>query len=146
MRFNGEWSECDDGVIRPCIQGKFCAPDGELLEVTFLLDGGADRTVFNAEFLDVLRPFEIPQDQSSPLEGVGGKVGSIKVDTAILFKNDLGRLIPVRGSFHVFTEYESSDLSVLGRDVTNNFRVVYDYLDQTVILLSPPHRYEIKTA
>ncbi|MBI1762088.1 MAG: hypothetical protein HYR56_11715 [Acidobacteria bacterium] len=101
--------------------------------------------MLSASFLTLLRPLALPEDDSLPLEGVGGITGSIKVNTQLGFKNDLGRLIQVRGHFHVFTEYESSDLSVLGRDVTNNFRVIYDYLDQTVILLSPPHRYEIKT-
>jgi hypothetical protein len=52
----------------------------------------------------------------------------------------------VQGTVRVFTESESADLSVLGRDVTNNFSVVYDYPNQTVALLAPPHYYEIKKA
>ena len=35
---------------------------------------------------------------------------------------------------------------MLGRDVTNNFGIIYDYLNQTVTLLAPPHYYEIKNA
>lgn len=145
MRFNGSWKLFDDGEVRPCVPGYVLCPDGKWVGVPFLLDGGADRTVLSASFLTLLRPLALPEDDSLPLEGVGGITGSIKVNTQLGFKNDLGRLIQVRGIFHVFTEYESSDLSVLGRDVTNNFRVIYDYLDQTVVLLSPPHRYEIKT-
>ena len=36
-----------------------------------------------------------------------------------IFKTDDERIIAVRGQFAVFTEFESADLSVLGRDVTN---------------------------
>lgn len=37
-----------------------------------------------------------------------------------------GRLVSVRGTFHLFAESESAELSVLGRDVTNNFGIIYD--------------------
>jgi hypothetical protein len=52
----------------------------------------------------------------------------------------------VRGEFAAFTKMESADLSVLGRDVTNNFSVIYDYSTRTVALLAPPHFYEIGSA
>jgi len=48
----------------------------------------------------------------------------------------------VRGEFAAFTQMESADLSVLGRDVTNNFSVIYDYSSRTVVLLARPHFYE----
>ena|SRR2546430_5483428 len=57
-----------------------------------------------------------------------------------------GQSITVRGSFGVFLEGESADLSVLGRDVTNNFSVIYDYPNQIIALLAPPHSYEIKAS
>jgi hypothetical protein len=62
-----------------------------------------------------------------------------------LHSPDDGQLITVRGSFGVFTEGESAELSVLGRDVTNNFSVIYDYPQQIIALLAPPHSYEIKS-
>ena len=67
------------------------------------------------------------------------------METVISFKTDDERIIAVRGQFAVFTEFESADLSVLGRDVTNNFSVIYDYGNQLVALLARPHYYEIKT-
>ena len=54
--------------------------------------------------------------------------------------------VTVSGSFGVFTEGESADLSVLGRDVTNNFSVIYDYPGQVIALLALPHSYEIKSS
>jgi hypothetical protein len=146
MLINGEWLECDDGVIRPSVKGMVRLADGQWVEVTFLLDAGADRTVFSARFLHLLKPLAMSESAQGHLAGVGGAVDSITIETALGFVRDDGKPVRVRGSFHVFAENESSDLSVLGRDVTNNFGIIYDYPNQTVALLSSPHYYEIKMA
>ncbi|MEK6301328.1 MAG: hypothetical protein AABO41_11445 [Acidobacteriota bacterium] len=146
MHVIGDWLICEDGVIRPTVFALVRAADGRMVEVTFLLDAGADRTVFNARFLHWLRALESPQGEQIQLAGVGGSVGSITVDTSIGFIRDDGRVATVRGQFAVFTEGESAELSVLGRDVTNNFGVIYDYPNRTIALLAQPHFYEIKTA
>jgi hypothetical protein len=144
MRVNGEWLQCEDGVIRPVVPGLVRSADGQMVEVTFLLDAGADRTVFSARFLHRLQPLEAAESERIHLADVGGEVGSITVETVVGFIRDDGRLVTVRGAFGVFTEGENADLSVLGRDVTNNFSVIYDYPNLTLTLLAPPHRYEIK--
>jgi len=144
MRVNGQWALCDDGAIRPIVPGFVQAADGQLIEVPFLLDAGADRTVFSAQFLNRLQVLAVSRPERILLSGVGGQASSITVETVIGFKRDGGQVITVRGPFGVFLEYESADLSVLGRDVTNNFSVIYDYPHQTVALLAPPHSYEIK--
>ena len=92
----------------------------------------------------MLEPLETTS-QRVLLSGVGGTTNSITIETAIAFARDDGQLITVRGSFGVFTEDESAELSVLGRDVTNNFSAIYDYPTQVIALLAPPHSYEIKT-
>jgi len=143
MRVNGAWLPGDDGVIRPIVPGLVRLPDGQWREVSFLLDAGADRTVFSADFCSLLEPLE-PAAQRLLLSGVGGATNSITTETAIAFARDDGQLITVRGSFGVFTEGESAELSVLGRDVTNNFSVIYDYPTQIIALLAPSHAYEIK--
>jgi len=146
MRVNGEWILCDDGIIRPSVQAFVRVADGAWVEVLFLLDAGADRTVFSARFLHRLQPLEKVESESIRLAGVGGQVGSITIETAIRFAMDDGQRATVRGLFSVFTEVESADLSVLGRDVTDNFSVIYDYPNRAVVLLAPSHYYEIKTS
>jgi len=146
MRVNGVWLPGDDGVIRPIVPGLALLSDGQWLEVSFLLDAGADRTVFSARFLHRLRDLEPLGSDQVLLSGVGGTTNSITIETAIAFARDDGQLITVRGSFGVFTESESADLSVMGRDVTNNFSVIYDYSQQLIALLAPPHSYEIKAS
>ena len=144
MRVNGKWLLCEDGEIRPIVPGMVQLADRQWLEITFLLDAGADRTVFSARFLHWLRPLETDTSKPTQLAGVGGQTNTITIETALGFTKDDGRPAVVRGTFSVFTESESTDLSVLGRDVTNNFSVIYDYPNQTVALLALPHRYEIK--
>lgn len=146
MLVNGEWLFCQDGVTRPTVTGLVRVPDGQLVEVPFLLDAGADRTVLSADFLSLLVPLRSSEDDQIHLAGVGGRVGSITVDTAVEFTRDDGKVVTVRGPFAVFTEGESAELSVLGRDVTNNFSVIYDYPNRAVALLARPHYYEIKKA
>jgi hypothetical protein len=146
MRVNGKWLLCDDGMIRPVVPGFVRAADGQLVEVAFLLDAGADRTVFSADFHDLLRSLETRGNEQTLLSGIGGSAGSITVETVIGFRRNDQRVVTVRGSFGVFTEGESADLSVLGRDVTNNFSVIYDYPNQVIALLALPHSYEIKSS
>ncbi|MEK6287153.1 MAG: hypothetical protein AABO57_15540 [Acidobacteriota bacterium] len=140
----GEWLICEDGVIRPTLAGVVRTSDGQMVDVPFLLDAGADRTVFSADFLDLLVPLQNTEVDQIRLAGVGGSVSSITIETAIGFIRDDGRVATVRGQFGVFTEGESAELSVLGRDVTNNFAVIYDYPNRAVVLLALPHYYEIK--
>lgn len=144
MRVNGEWLECDDGVIRPSMPGLVRTADGQMMEVTFLLDGGADRTVFSVDLLALLQPLATVESEQIHLAGVGGEAGSITVQTVVGFMRDNGQLVTVRGAFGVFTVSESSEMSVLGRDVTNNFDVIYSFPRREVMLLAPPHRYQIQ--
>ena len=146
MRVNGSWLLSDDGAIRPVVPGLVRLSNDQWLEVSFLLDAGADRTVFSTRFLNRLRDLEPIGSDHILLSGVGGKTTSITIETTIAFARDDGQLITVRGSFGVFTEGESADLSVLDRDVSNNFSVIYDYPNQVIALLALPHSYEIKSS
>jgi hypothetical protein len=46
MYISGEWLLCD-GVVRPVIRGEVLASDGSWQRVVFLVDTGADQTVFS---------------------------------------------------------------------------------------------------
>src|SRR5436190_954103 len=51
MRIPGEWRRGDDGVYRPLVPGEIVTASGDPLQVPFLLDTGADRTVLSAAVL-----------------------------------------------------------------------------------------------
>src|SRR5438105_13844737 len=51
MRIDGRWTLFDDGASRPVIWGEIRTGDGSWLKAPFLVDTGADRTVFSAPTL-----------------------------------------------------------------------------------------------
>jgi hypothetical protein len=143
MLVKGRWHLFDDGVLRPVIDAFVQTPSGIWQSVMLLLDAGADRTVFEARLLSVLQPLAVLAEQAPELGGVGGKVGCVFVQARLGFVQDEGPLATVKGPFGVFTDPTSSDVSILGRDVTNNFDVIYSFHHREVTLLAAPHSYQI---
>lgn len=127
MRVEGRWHPFDDGLVRPVIDAAVCTAAGTWQSVTLLLDAGADRTVFPAYFISLLSSLTLPTEQTPELGGVGGKVGCVFVQTRLAFLRDDGKQVFVNGPFGIFTDPFSSDIAVLGRDVTNNFDVIYSF-------------------
>ena len=58
MRIDGAWLPCDGGRIYPVLSGEARAADGSWVEVQFLLDTGADRTVLG---VDIWRQLGLPE-------------------------------------------------------------------------------------
>jgi hypothetical protein len=82
MRIDGRWVICDDDVVRPMLHGSALSADGIWKSIRFLLDPGADRTVFSAGGLADLGAFTSDAATTS-LGGVGGLAEA--VDTQIRF-------------------------------------------------------------
>ena len=141
MLVKGGWPLFSDGTVRPAIEGAFQTPTGAWQEATFLLDAGADRTVLHSRFLPLMSSLALPASQAPLLAGVGGQAGCIFVQTRLRFVSDDQSYLFINGPFGIFTDAASSDISVLGRDVTNNFDVIYSYRKGEVLLRAPPHRY-----
>ena len=144
MLVKGRWHEFPGETVRPIIEASVLTADGEWEPVTFLLDAGADRTVLEARLIPLLTPVDALTSLSPQLGGVGGLVGTVQMQTRIRFFRNDGDHISVKGPFAVFTESESSDISLLGRDVTNNFDVIYSHRKSEVLLLHDPHTYVVQ--
>ena len=146
MRIVGDWLQSDDGIVRPVVVATRLGTDGQDHADRFLLDTGADRTVLSAAFWRRLR---LPADAPLPemaLTGIGGAAAFGLVTTAIEFTRDDGGPARVRGQFAAFTDPQATDLSVLGRDVLDNFDVILSRRRDDVLLLAPPHRYVVSRA
>jgi predicted aspartyl protease len=142
MRFDGEWHLCDDGILRPIIRSEVLADDGSWRAVEFLIDTGADRTVFSKNVLDALCLDTI--ESNGCIGGVGGIVDSIVVETQIRFtREDAGKVV-FRGKYAACTEQETLDMSVLGRDILEMFAVIIDRPGNIICLLGKQHRYKIE--
>lgn len=116
--------------------------DGSWLKARFLLDTGADRTVFSTDILKSLHlPSVVAADQ---LGGVGGAADAVIIETQIRLAHENAGKVTFRGQYAACTEMEALDMSVLGRDVTNLFAVIVDRPGDMVCLLGQRHQYLIE--
>jgi hypothetical protein len=142
MRIDGQWLVGDDGVVRPVISGDIRTADGSWEQCEFLVDTGADRTVFNAATLAKLGLQ--PLAMSEGLSGVGGMAASVIVETWLrLTREDAGKVM-FRAQYAAVTELAALDISVLGRDITGLFAVIVDWPRDVVCLVGQRHRYTIE--
>jgi hypothetical protein len=120
MRIDGEWALLDDDVMRPIVAGDIKAGNDAWVKVPFLVDTGADRTVFSAATL-----------------------ANVVATQIRLTREDAGKVV-LRGQYVAVTELEALDISVLGRDITGLFAVIVDKPRNVVCLLGQRHRYTIE--
>ena len=143
MRIDGEWYECDDGVVRPVIRGEILAANGLWEPALLLVDTGADRTALTAALLDVLgyRPTGKPEK----LAGIGGLAEAVLITTRIqLPSRGSSSKTVLSGEYAAFTDLESLDICVLGRDILDLFAVIVDRSADVVSLVAQNHRYRIE--
>lgn len=143
MYISGTWFVAADGLMRPVLWGQIRTGTGGWVAVPFLVDTGADRTVFSAGVLGLLHL--APLATSERLGGLGGIVSSVVVDTQVRFPQVDGGPVTVRGFYAAVTVPEALDMSVLGRDITGLFTVIVDQPGQVVCLLGQRHRYRIES-
>jgi aspartyl protease len=141
MRIDGQWLVCDDDVVRPVISGDIRTADGAWEQCEFLVDTGADPTVFSAATLAklALHPLAMPEG----LSGVGGMVATVSVETELHLTRADGGNVVFRGQYAAVTELEALDISVLGRDIIGLFAVIVDWPQDMVCLVGQRHRYTI---
>ena len=142
MRFEGEWLECDDGIVRPVMRAEILAGDGVWRSVELLVDTGADRTVISANVLEGLNLVTTePRDR---IGGVGGLVDSVNVRTQIRLTRDDGEKVVFRGDYVACTDHEALDMTVMGRDLLEMFAVIVDRRVDVVTIIGGQHRYTIE--
>ena len=142
MQIVGEWYLCDGGIERPVIRGEALTADGSWAHVEFLIDSGADRTVFDAATVAVLTlP---PVELSAQPGGLGGMTDAVLIDTQIRLTEARGGKVVLRGRYAAITDPESLDMSVLGRDILGLFALIVDRPGDLICLVAAPHRYRVE--
>jgi predicted aspartyl protease len=142
MRIDGVWHLCDDGAVRPVMLGEVQTQTGDWIKLRFLVDTGADRTVFSADVLERLGLPPIESDEQ--ISGIGGATSSAIVRTQIRFANDENGRMTLSGRFAVVTAVEALDMSVLGRDVIDLCSLLVDRPGDRVVLFGQQHRCTIE--
>lgn len=142
MRIDGYWLACDDGVSRPVVDAHVVGQNDAAFYERFLVDIGADRTVFSAH---LARKLALPAVTTSETKvvGVGGEAGFVLVKTVIQVLSDKGTVVRLKGEFAAFLDDTAIDLSVMGRDLLNHFDCIISHRNAEVLLLAPNHRYVV---
>jgi hypothetical protein len=141
MRLDGEWIQCVDGEIRPAIHGELLCADGIWRSLEFLVDTGADRTVFSATALKRSKLPQLPPD--IPIGGFGGVTETVLIEAQFRFARDDGGKALFRGQFAACTQIESLEMSVLGRDVLDMFALIVDRRADVIAIVGQNHTYTI---
>lgn len=143
MRIVGEWLVCSDGVTRPIFQVTIHGHNQRRHSERFLLDTGADRTVFSAVLVERLGLPPNPIPPALTLSGIGGSTAFVLLTTVLEFIRDDGGPVRIHGEFAGFTDPTATDLSVLGRDILGHFDVIVSQRRNDISLLAPRHQYRI---
>jgi hypothetical protein len=138
MLVQGRWLLCDDGIIRPIIEGEVLSASGTWSPLELLVDIGADRTVFTS---DLLKSLGLPLLPAHQLGGIGGAATTVAVATHLRFPESAGGSLTVESTYAAFTDPEALDMSVLGRDIMKLFAVIVDEPGNLVCLIGKGHRY-----
>jgi hypothetical protein len=144
MRIVGEWFDCLDGETRPVVEGFVADAAGHDHNERFLVDTGADRSVFTASLLRNLSLPTVSAPTGVGLAGVGGQAQYVLVRTTLTLYADDANPARIQGEFAAFTAAPDADMSILGRDVLNHFQVIVSRPTQEVLLLALNHRYRVE--
>jgi hypothetical protein len=108
----------------------------------FLIDTGADRTVFSAGFLGGLHLAAQPAPSGLGLQGVGGSSRHVIVNATVQFSRDDGGSVRMQGSVAAFTDPAATDMSILGRDILDHFDLIVSRRRNEVLLLAGNDQYQ----
>jgi aspartyl protease len=141
MLVNGNWVMCDDAFIRPLISASVMALDQTWSPAEFLVDTGADRTVFCGAFLRKTGLTHRPAPHQ--LGGVGGSSATVVINTEIRLTLTDGNFLTLEGAFAAFANESAIDMNILGRDILDLFAVIVDKPGGVVNMLTQGHRYAV---
>jgi len=82
----------------------------------------------------------LPAQSAAPgvtLSGIGGTSEFVLVTIIIALMRDDGGLVQIRGEFASFTDPKALNMSVLGRDVLDNFDLIIGRHRNEILLLAP---------
>jgi len=146
MLITGKWLPGTDGVSRPVIIVEVRGADGNLYPEPFLVDPGADRTIFRAYLWRSLRLQANPVGEGSILQGIGGSSRFVEVTTLIELPRQDGQPVQLEAPFAGSTDLDALDYSLLGRDVLDHFDLILSKRRNEILLVAGIHRYAVTEA
>jgi hypothetical protein len=141
MLIEGRWLVGADGVARPVFDGYVSSQEGVQLAVSFLIDTGADSTVLAPDVTEQLAGVVQPTPTSTTATGIGGTLQMYELAVDLLLPTTSGQRARIHGPLPILLAPGSLELSVIGRDVLDQFTLIYARPQGTLLLLTPPHTF-----
>jgi len=133
--------EFDDGPRLRAIVRLAIGPDRPSFAVNFLVDTGTHGTMVMPHHLPGLRPADLSSSPTSAPLGLGGSVSAWVLPAVIWLADSSGNLVPHRLPVEVPQKSVDSGMpSLLGRDLTDQYRLVVDPAND-VLTLDDPANY-----
>lgn len=139
MRIDGSWRLCDDAVKRPTFWGEMIDVSGRWIEIPFLANCGADRTVLSRDAFDNFANDPVVSEQA--IIGIGGRSETWEIQSILRMKRADGVMVRFHGTFAVSITADL-EMSFLGRDITNHLALIVDRPNDIVCLLSRGEIYQ----
>jgi hypothetical protein len=146
MLIAGEWQVGVDGVSRPVVRAMVRGMDGKPHLESFLVDPGADRTVFRATLWRSLGLQGKSVSERNILQGIGGSSRFVEVTTLIELPRMDGQPVQLEAPFAASTDPQALDYSLLGRDVLDHFDLILSKRRSEVLMLAGIHQYAVAEA
>jgi predicted aspartyl protease len=143
MRIEGRWLAGADGVERPVFDGFIAAPGGVQLAISLLIDTGADLTVLAPAVAEQLADSIRPTLTETVVGGVGGTQRVYELAVDLLLPTTTGQRARIRGPLPVIVEPGSLELSVVGRNLLDQFTLIYSRPRNVLQLLTPPDSFTL---
>lgn len=139
MVISGEWATDDDGIVRPMIDVHFDLADGTRDVESFVVDTGADCTLFTDRLAGKLGG---PVVAGGRLVGAGGSAPLTAITATIILETVDRRDVTIQGNF-ACAAADHLDVNLLGRDVLANFDVIVSRRRNEVLLVAGNHSYAV---
>ncbi len=143
MRLEGRWLAGADGVERPVFDGLLAAPGGVQVAVALLIDTGADLTVLAPAVAEQLVGIVQPTPTETVVGGVGGTQQVYELAVDLLLPTTTGQRARIRGPLPILLEPGSLELSVIGRNLLDQFTLIYSRPHHMLLLLTPPDTFTL---
>jgi predicted aspartyl protease len=144
MRIDGRWLAGADGVERPVFDGYVAGPS-VLLPIVLLIDTGADLTVLAPGVADQLASSIQITPTVTLASGVGGTQQLHEIAVDLLLPTTSGQRARIRGPLPVLLAPGSLEFSVIGRNLLDQFSLIYSRPKGTLALLNPPDSFTLQS-
>ena len=142
MIFYGHY-RIHEGAFRPFITAYVRVENGKWIKSSFLVDTGADVTFLNYGSIETLGIDTSHIEVKDDVGGIGGYgVPYFQYPIDLKLVSAEGNAI-FSGNISIFLDSHTTSFPILGRDVLDNFIVIFDRTRKQILLLNQPDTYQI---